>query len=55
MKTRSWERAEELQRQIEDNNGPAKETPVTTVEFAVNAFVADGYRWESQPQHHREI
>jgi len=42
LKTRSWERGEEIKRQIENGTEPAKQVPVTTVESAVDAFVADG-------------
>jgi len=42
LKTRSWERGEELQRQIEDNKGLQKVEAITSVEFAIDAFVADG-------------
>ncbi len=42
LKTRSWERAEELKREIERGAEPQKQEDAVTVEFAIDAFVADG-------------
>ena len=41
LKTASWERAEELKRQIEDRARPAIDEPPITIEEALSRFLAD--------------
>jgi len=38
----TWERAEEIKRQIESGDEPEKAETIVSVEFAIDAFVADG-------------